>query len=252
MRAAVIAAAMGLCVVVRGAGAAVAKIDQILQGTVEVSADRAGLRELFEKLAGRAEGMNLVVNWAALKEAGVTRETWVSLRLHGVTLEAGIRGILESIGPQLNYVVADGVVEVTTNAEIGKKSVERFYDLKGVLKVPVGFLAGKSAGNEQQVLWGIFTSELLRVGERVEGEGRDLKIDGNAMAVTTSTRGHAAIGHALFVLANPARPGNFPPGSAVSVAAKKAEEGLKGVLGKRMVGEMVGDLSGEALAGALS
>ncbi len=247
-------AAIGLlCVMARGAGAAPGKIDQVLQGTVTVSADRAGLKAVFEKLAARAEGMNLVVNWAALKEVGVTRETGVSLRLRGVTLEAGIRAIIEAVGPgKLNYSVGDGVVEVTTNAEIGKTAATRFYDLKGVLKAPVGFVVGKQAGSEQQVLWGIFASELMRVGERVEvegAEGRGLKIDGNVMAVTTSARGQAAIQHALFLLGNAARPGTYPPGSAVSVAARKGEEGWKKLLAGTTVAAVVGDLSGAERAG---
>ena len=85
----------------RGGGGAVGKIDQVLQGTVTVSADRAGLKELFEKVAARvggAGGMNLVVNWTALKEAGVTRETAVSLRLKGVTLEGEFGRFLKRWG----------------------------------------------------------------------------------------------------------------------------------------------------------
>ena len=121
-----------------------------------------------------------------------------------------------------------------------------------MLTAPVGFVRGTSAGNEQQVLWGIFESELLRVGERVEGggaEGRGLKIDGNVMVVTTSARGQAASQHAVFLLGNPARPGTYPPGSAVSVAARKAEEGWKSLLAGKTVGDVVGDLSVAERAG---
>ncbi|MGN6369766.1 MAG: hypothetical protein ACTHN5_16020 [Phycisphaerae bacterium] len=227
-----------------------ASIEQTLGGTVEVSVDRVGVGSLFSQLAEKAGGMNRVVNWTALKEAGVTRETVVSARLHGVTLEGAIRAVIEAVGwGKLNYSVGDGAVEVTTNAEIGKRVEARLYDLKGVLKLPTGFAAGSGGGKEQQVLWGVFASALMRVGEVVEGGGRALKIDGNVMGVTTSVRGQAAVQRALFLLGNPARPGTFPPGSAVSVAQRKGEEGWKRVLGGMTGAGVATDLSAPALAG---
>src|SRR5688572_15702264 len=60
-------------------------------------------------------GLNIHVNWRALEQHNVTRQSQVSLRLADVTVRRILRGLLDETeaGDQLTWYIDDGVVEIT-------------------------------------------------------------------------------------------------------------------------------------------
>src|SRR5438874_648563 len=61
-------------------------------------------------------GANLHVNWRALEQINVTRQTSVSLRLSDVTARRILRSVLDETGAGdlVTYYIDDGVIEITT------------------------------------------------------------------------------------------------------------------------------------------
>ncbi|HUO10269.1 MAG TPA: hypothetical protein VM008_18325 [Phycisphaerae bacterium] len=208
-------------------------IEDLLQQQIHLSADHVPLKTLFSKLAeSGAQPINLVVNWPALAEAGIPRDLPLSAQLHDVTLEDAIRAVITAAGAgKLNYAVSIGVVEITTNAEIGKHAETRFYDLSAPLRNTFAPVPGEMAWRDDQAFLREFLLAQLRcIGERTDGPNRDLTVKDNVLAATTSPRGHTAIRRALDLLANPVHPGQYPPGTAISVAARNADQSLKKLL----------------------
>ena len=204
-----------------------------LQRPIDIAGSHVPLSQLFDTLAkADPRGINIVVNWPALAAANVTRDTPISLRLHDICLEDAIRAILTAASPErnvLNYIVALGVVEVTTNAEIAKDSTTRIVDLNPALNAPPpAGLRSKQANpqGDDKFLQAYLRAELLRIGEPIQDYGKALATENGVLAVTASPRGFADVRHALDILSRPTRPGQFPPGAALSVAARKATDAL--------------------------
>jgi len=209
-------------------------IEKALQKTVrKLVANETSFGNVLGSL-GESENINIVVNWRALADAGVMRDVPISLRLHDVLLEDAIRAILIATPTHagwLNYVVGGGAVEITTNAEIGKNAETRLYDVAGTLKDPFDTTPDQTKQSDaEKTLIAFLRTELLHAGERVDGEGRELIIRDNMLAATTSARGHVYVRRALEMLSQPVRPGQWAPGTPVSVAARKAEESLNALL----------------------
>ena len=61
-------------------------------------------------------GINLTVNWKALEEAGITKDTPVTMRLRSIATRKAIQMLLAEAGggDKLTYDIDEGVVEVTT------------------------------------------------------------------------------------------------------------------------------------------
>jgi hypothetical protein len=80
-------------------------------------------------------GANIHVNWRALEEVNVTRETPVSLRLQQVPLRKLLRIILDGASPDglLTFYTEDGVIEVTTKALADKKMITKVYTVEDLL-----------------------------------------------------------------------------------------------------------------------
>lgn len=104
----------------------------------EVRLDNVPLAEAMDFLRD-VTGVNLHVNWRALEEVNVTRETTVNVRLQQVPLRKLLRIILDEVSPEnlLTFYTDDGVIEVTTRAVADRKMITRVYDIEDIiLEVP--------------------------------------------------------------------------------------------------------------------
>jgi len=84
-------------------------------------------------------GINLHVNWRALEEVGVLRETTVNIHLRGIS----VRKLLDLLiaesgaGDRLTWYVDDGVVEVTTREVADRKTIVRVYPIDDlIMEIP--------------------------------------------------------------------------------------------------------------------
>jgi HEAT repeat protein len=71
---------------------------------------------------GDVTGVNMHVRWRPMEAAGAARDTKVNLHLSGVTAGAAIRLVLGQAGKKqpLAYRIEDGIVIVSTGADLGK------------------------------------------------------------------------------------------------------------------------------------
>jgi len=99
--------------------------------------DNIGLAKVMAHFS-RITGANIVVNWHALAEAGVTRETPISLDLENVTFRKALQVVLDQASPSmpLTWIIEDNVLEITTQAEADKRMVTRIYVVTDLVSVP--------------------------------------------------------------------------------------------------------------------
>lgn len=85
-------------------------------------------------------GTNIYVNWAALQPAGVDKTTQVDVHLSQVSVEKALKVVLEYVGgatAQLNFVVNDGVIKISTKEDLSKDTVTRVYDIRDlIVRIP--------------------------------------------------------------------------------------------------------------------
>src|ERR1043166_4883994 len=74
---------------------------------------------------------NIHVNWRALEEAGVGKDTQVNLRARGVTLEKALSLVLSEAGAgdTLAFYIDQGVIEVTTKEIADRKMYTKVYPI---------------------------------------------------------------------------------------------------------------------------
>ncbi len=184
-------------------------------------------------------GTNLVVNWTALRAAGITRESPVFLRLKDVPYEAVLKSVLRVVATRetgLNYGVGENVVEVTTNAELGKAATDRLYDVTALLKK-----SGDPEADSTACLKEILRTALAAAGERAEGAERGLAIKDGMLVATVSKRGQGIVQQTLAMLATPMKNGMVVTGAVESARAKRTSEALKkwmDTAGKLPLGEL--------------
>jgi uncharacterized membrane protein YgcG len=100
----------------------------------EVKFDNVGLGDAMDFIRD-VSGTNIVVNWRALGEANVTRETPINLRLYGVPLRKVLTTVLSEAGAgtALTYTIDDNVVTVTTQELADKVIYTRIYPIEDLL-----------------------------------------------------------------------------------------------------------------------
>lgn len=113
------------------------------QATTQPSLARRGPELKFDQIAlaeamdffRDAIGTNLVVDWKALEEIGMGRETPVSLRLRGVAIGVALRKTLDAAGgPGLIAFYIDGnVIHVTSKLVADARMVTRVYAVADLL-----------------------------------------------------------------------------------------------------------------------
>ena len=80
-------------------------------------------------------GANLHVNWRALEEQGIGKDTPVNVHVRSVTIEKALNLILSEAGAgdKLAYYVDQGVIEITTREVADRQMVMRVYPIDDLL-----------------------------------------------------------------------------------------------------------------------
>lgn len=108
----------------------------------------------------RAQGLkNIVVHWKLVEEAGVDRNTLVTLSATNVTVERVLNLSLEAAsehvadsGHKLAYIIRDGVVRISTSADFAGEVETRVYEISALIHPVLGkdTVPRRSAGEEQE------------------------------------------------------------------------------------------------------
>lgn len=79
--------------------------------------------------------VNLVVNWNALEQAGILRDTPVTLRLSNVSVETALKEILAVVGSivPLDYVIDEGVVRISTQDNLATNVFTKVYQIRDLI-----------------------------------------------------------------------------------------------------------------------
>ncbi len=82
-------------------------------------------------------GTNIVVNWNALAAAGVSKQTPISLSLRNVPFKKVLSIVLQQAqgggGSQLGYSISEGVLTISTRAQLSQQQVVKVYDIHDLL-----------------------------------------------------------------------------------------------------------------------
>ena len=99
----------------------------------EIKMDGVALVDVIEFLRD-ASGANLNVNWRALEQNGVSKDTPVSIRLRNVSLRRVLSLLLDQAGSGLlTFYSEDNVIEVTTREIADSKMITRIYPVADLL-----------------------------------------------------------------------------------------------------------------------
>lgn len=98
----------------------------------EVQFDGTPFDEVIDRLRD-ATGANIVVNWKQIEQAAIGHRVPVHLRLHDVKLSKVLDEIFRQISPdpanKLVYLDDEGVISISTEAELSNNVVIRLYDV---------------------------------------------------------------------------------------------------------------------------
>jgi hypothetical protein len=80
-------------------------------------------------------GANIHVNWRALEEMGIGKDTPVNLRVRNVTIQKALNLILSEAGAgdKLSYYTDEGVIEITTREITDQKMITRVYPVDDLI-----------------------------------------------------------------------------------------------------------------------
>jgi type II secretory pathway component GspD/PulD (secretin)/tetratricopeptide (TPR) repeat protein len=131
----------------------ISRLRESEQSTTQSPADQAVYRALAESvpnisvnqqpfedvinLLRQETGANIVVNWNALANAGVQKQTPVTLTLQNVpfskVLDLTLQQVQSSGGAQLGYSVDEGVLTISTTDQLAQQSVIQVFDIQDLL-----------------------------------------------------------------------------------------------------------------------
>ncbi|MBT3202136.1 MAG: hypothetical protein HN350_19710, partial [Phycisphaerales bacterium] len=96
-------------------------------------------------------GLNIHVDWRALERENIKPQTTVTISAVDISFKQALESTLKKAGtenaPELDYVVDDGVITISTKANLGQKTIVRVYDVRDMVeKVPA--FEGPRMGSE--------------------------------------------------------------------------------------------------------
>ncbi len=97
------------------------------------------------------EELNIIADWNELINAGVMRESEVPpMRLTNIPLSRALTLVLEQLSPQVDWVIADGLVRISTHDALRGRLVLDTHDVRDMIAVPPDFVTdafGMGNGN---------------------------------------------------------------------------------------------------------
>ena len=199
--------------------------------------EKKQLGAAFDNLAATAN-INLVVNWPALAQIGLTRETEIDFRARGVTVENAIRLLLEGLSNdkgRLNYSVSEdddnggGVVEISTMANFGRSRHIHFFPARALMKVVMEGASINADGlprPKPEVFIEVLEREITAAGEPSKNGQFTYDERSGRLMFTGSARGLEIAERTIATMTNPVRPPAATGRSMVWPAAKKTEDAL--------------------------
>jgi hypothetical protein len=124
-----------------------ARIHAALDKPADIQFVETPLKDAIDFLAAE-HGIPMVLNAKNLEEAGMTMDTPVTKNLSGLTLRSTLNLLLDEL--ELTYVIQNGVLMITTEAEAQKLDRKPFS-----LQIAVWLAAALA------VIWGAFLSSQL-------------------------------------------------------------------------------------------
>jgi len=103
----------------------------------QLSVDGISLEKTLNYLRD-VSGANLVVNWKILEQAGVTKDTTITLNVKDLPLKKMMRLVLDQASPnaQLVFDVSENVITVTSQEEADRHMVTKVYAVDDLLLQP--------------------------------------------------------------------------------------------------------------------
>ena len=97
------------------------------------------IESVFKYIEQLSPGININVDWAALQEAGIEKDTTVSLSLVNVPVRIGLERVLDQLNTgadefnRIWYSIRDGIVNISLDSELRKFTVPVVYDIRDLL-----------------------------------------------------------------------------------------------------------------------
>jgi hypothetical protein len=88
--------------------------------------------------------VNVHVQWSALENAGVARDTTISFALKNVTVERLLRMIIDELETPVAYAVQDGILTISTRERMRRHLRTQVYDVRDLIA-----MIPASTGNER-------------------------------------------------------------------------------------------------------
>jgi beta-lactamase regulating signal transducer with metallopeptidase domain len=95
-------------------------------------------------------GANIFVNWKSLEAAGVERDTPVTARFRNIRFGKLLSIVLDAVSggqQKLAYAKDEGVITISTVADLSKNVVVRVFDIRDLLVIPPSYVAPQLAGD---------------------------------------------------------------------------------------------------------
>jgi beta-lactamase regulating signal transducer with metallopeptidase domain/tetratricopeptide (TPR) repeat protein len=120
------------------------KEDRTAQAQLErelpnVQFDAVPLADVISSLQD-AGGVEILVNWAALKTVNIDKKTPVTISSSGGKFGKVLHLVLDQVAgglDKLDFTVSDGIVEITTEEDLASVTITIVHDLRGLLVQPV-------------------------------------------------------------------------------------------------------------------
>jgi hypothetical protein len=117
--------------------------------------ERAPLDRFLSALSEYA-GVNVVVDWPALRQAKIAGDAPVTLKLKNVPLATALTAALhqaERSPAVLDFEVRDGVLYVSTEAALSRQTELRVYDCRAMLEAPLDDRVRQEVAGAVSQLW---------------------------------------------------------------------------------------------------
>ena len=213
-----------------------AGLENKLQRELVLDLHATPLDDVIEKLR-KSTATNIVVKWAALEKAGVSRKLPVTFRATHIGYEQTLRILLEGLSTEqgrLNFAASTdggGLIEISTVEDFGKKPRADIYEMRRLLD-----LKFEGGGGEDRIgaLTKILENELAAWGEPAGTWKFGIEPTRGRLVLSGSDRAHAIVRQTAFLLVNAVRPPLVPKQVVLPLRGAKAAEAL----GVKISGEL--------------
>ncbi|HEY8665052.1 MAG TPA: hypothetical protein VIL86_00220 [Tepidisphaeraceae bacterium] len=129
---------LSLCTLSLAAGRNAPTRVALNQSLPEMKFDNVGLNDAIDFLRD-VSNANIHVNWRALEDAGIPKDTQINVRLRSVPMRKVLSLILSEASSEgkLTYYLDDGVIEITTTEIADRQLITRVYPIEDlIMEIP--------------------------------------------------------------------------------------------------------------------